>query len=192
MPLISQRTSTRNDLNRKLLVALTILYFIILIWIIVFKCNYNEGLHIETNRAMTIAERLEYKKIPFEKFISAVQGGGTLAVVEILAFIFNIVCFLPFGGFLKFFIEKKRTLIAIGVGFSLAIEVFQLFSCWGGPDLMDIVQNTLGVFLGTLIYELVRPRISDDKVNKIALVTTIVLIPFTVFIIINTILHFPG
>ena len=76
--------------------------------------------------------------------------------------------------------------------FSLAIEAFQLFSCWGGPDLMDIVQNTLGVFLGTLIYELVRPRISDDKVNKIALVTTIVLIPFTVFIIINTILHFPG
>lgn len=192
MPLISERTPDRNGLNRKLLLALSALYLIILIWIIVFKCNYNEGLYIETNRAMTIAERLEYKKIPFEKFISAVRGGGTLAVVEILAFIFNIVCFLPFGGFLKFFIEKKRTLVAIGAGFSLGIEVFQLFSCWGGPDLMDIVQNTLGVFLGTLIYEWVRPKLSDDKVNKIALITTIVLIPFTVFIVINTILNFPG
>ena len=91
---LGRKINANEKINKRLLIGLTVIYIILLIWIIVFKCNYNEGLHIETNRAMTLMERLTYKKIPFEKFIEAVKGGGTLAVLELVAFFFNVICFL--------------------------------------------------------------------------------------------------
>ncbi len=181
-----------EKVNKKLLIALTVIYIILLIWVIVFKCNYNEGLHIETNRSMTLLERLEYKKVPFEKFIEAVKDGGILALVEIIALFFNVICFLPFGGFLRFFTDKKWLIVVCSALFSLGVEVFQLFSCWGGPDYIDIISNTLGALFGIFIYDFVRPKISGELINKIAKWAVGIFTPVAIFAIINSIINFPG
>ena len=184
----------KNDekINKKLLNVLTALYIILVVWVVVFKCNYNEGLFIEQNRARPILERLTYNIIPFEKFILSIQTGGINAVTEILALFFNVICFIPFGGLIRFFTKNKRTVVTLGAAFSFAIEVYQLFSCWGGPDIIDIVLNTLGVLLGTMIYEAIAPRLTGKIINNIAFWTIIGVCPLTVFAVVNSIIHFPG
>ena len=184
----------KNDekVNKKIITIITVIYMIILVWVVVFKCNYNEGLHIETNRTMTILERLNYKAIPFEKFIEAIKGGGVLAVVEMIALVFNVVCFLPFGAFLRFFTDKKWKIVAIGALASLGIETFQLFSCWGGPDLIDLVSNTLGVIVGICMYDSIAPKLSGKTINNLAFWGSVVIFPFMIFAVINSIINFPG
>jgi glycopeptide antibiotics resistance protein len=189
---IDENIIENEKVNKKLLIALTVIYIRLLIWVIVFKCNYNEGLHIETNRSMTLLERLEYKKVPFEKFIEAVKDGGILALVEIVALFFNVICFLPFGGFLRFFTKKKWLIVVYSALFSLGVEVFQLFSCWGGPDYIDIISNTLGALFGIFIYDFVRPKISDEAINKMAKWAVGIFTPVAIFAIINSIINFPG
>ena len=183
-----------NDekINKKLLTVLTVLYLILAVWVVVFKCNYNEGLFIEANKSKTLLERLAYNTIPFEKFILSIQTGGINAITEILALIFNVACFLPFGGFVRFFTKNKRTVVAFGAAFSFAIEVFQLFSCWGGPDYMDILLNTLGVLLGAMIHEAIAPRLTGKRINNLAFWAIICVTPFAVFAVINSIINFPG
>jgi glycopeptide antibiotics resistance protein len=184
----------KNDekINKKLLTVLTVLYLILAVWVVVFKCNYNEGLFIEQNKSLTFEERLFYKAIPFEKFIYAIKDGGKLALVEWIALFFNVICFLPFGGFVRFFTKNKRTVVALGAAFSFAIEVYQLFSCWGGPDYMDILLNTLGVLLGAMIHEAIAPRLKEKTINKWAFGTSVFMLPFAVFAVVNSIINFPG
>ena len=184
-------TMTNEKPNRKLLAVLIAVYVLILLWVIVFKCNYNEGLHIKENSALTILERLTYKLIPFEKFILAVKGGGILALIEILALIFNVVCFMPFGALLCFFTEKRGLIIATGAFFSLSVEVFQLFSCWGGPDYIDLILNTLGAALGVLFYKHLRPRLTCKTINRITAALLAVFAPLATFAVINSIANFP-
>jgi glycopeptide antibiotics resistance protein len=184
----------KNDekINKKLLTVLTVLYLILVVWVVVFKCNYNEGLFIEQNKSLTFEERLFYKAIPFEKFILSIQTGGINAVTEVIALFFNVICFLPFGGFVRFFTKNKRTVVAFGAAFSFAIEVYQLFSCWGGPDYMDILLNTLGVLLGAMIHEAIAPRLKEKTINKWAFGTSVFMLPFAVFAVVNSIINFPG
>ena len=185
-------TLENKNINKKLMIALSVIFLILLIWVIVFKCNYNEGLHIEASKAMTIVERLAYKMVPFEKFIEAVEAGGILAIVEIIALFFNVICFLPFGAFGRFFTNKGWLIILIGGIFSLSIEIFQLFSCWGGPDYIDLISNTLGVALGVWIYKLIRHRLADELINKLALWSVVITAPAAAFAVINSIINFPG
>ena len=185
-------TLENKNINKKLMITLSVIFIILLIWVIVFKCNYNEGLHIETNKSMTLEERLAYKEVPFEKFIEAVEAGGALALVEIIALFFNVICFLPFGAFGRFFTNKGWLIILIGGIFSLSIETFQLFSCWGGPDYIDIISNTIGVALGVWIYKFLRRRLTDEFINKLALWSVIIAAPAATFAIINSIINFPG
>lgn len=184
----------KNDekINKKLIAILTALYGILLIWVVVFKCNYNEGLFIEVNRARTLAERLAYNAVPFEKFILALESGGTIAIVEILALVFNIICFLPLGGFLRFFVSKRWQVIAIGAFVSFAIETFQLFSGWGGPDVVDLVTNTLGAVVGVFMYDLIRPKLKEKTINSLAFWASVVISPVAIFAVINSIINFPG
>ena len=181
-----------KKINKKPIIALTVICTLLIIWIMVFKCNYNDGLFMENNKAMTIIERLQYKMVPFEKFAMALEEGGTIAKLEILAQVFNIICFIPFGMLLRFYTKKNWSILLISALFSLGIEAFQLFSCWGGPDYIDIISNTLGAAIGIPIYNILRPRIKEETIDKLALGFTIAFIPLTIFAIINSIINFPG
>ena len=92
--------NANNKINKKLIAVLFALYFIALIWVIIFKCNYNATLHIERNKGMSIGERLLFNIVPFKKAIEAIVSGGW---IEALALVFNVICFIPFGMLLSVF-----------------------------------------------------------------------------------------
>ena len=178
-----------NKINNKWIAILFALYIIALIWVIIFKCNNIEALHIDFNKAMTIKERLAFKIVPFQYTLKAVFIDGVF--IEIIALIFNIVCFLPAGLLLRCFFKRKYVIL-IGVGISFGFEVFQLFSTWGGPDISDIVLNVIGVLSGMLLYDFLSPRLKSKAINLTALIFIVIAIPLDIFAIVNSVIHFPG
>ena len=170
-----------------MILALFFLYIIALVWVIVFKCNLNDKLHIERNLSMSLWERFTLNIVPFKRVFEYIADGS---VVETLALIFNVVCFAPFGALLCF-LTKKKTAILSGVLFSCAVEIFQLFSGWGGLDFMDVLLNGLGTVIGVVLYHFFFHKFSDKTIYTIAIVCFALVIPLDTYAIINTILHFP-
>lgn len=75
-----------------------------------------------------------------------------------LSFVLNIVLFLPLG-FLCPFVSRTfargRTVILLGIGISLLVEVSQLFTLYRVTDIDDLLSNVLGTILGYLCYRMV-------------------------------------
>ncbi|GKX31981.1 hypothetical protein SH1V18_44610 [Vallitalea longa] len=69
----------------------------------------------------------------------------------------NIVAFMPFGFFIPVLLRKTRHLIIMillsGL-MSLLVEVLQYHFAVGSFDVDDIILNTVGGFLGYLIYKI--------------------------------------
>ena len=67
------QTNKKHKLTKQdIVVATLVAYFVLLVWVIVFKCNNIKSLHIEFNRSMTILERLKFKAIPFKYTIERI------------------------------------------------------------------------------------------------------------------------
>jgi len=67
----------------------------------------------------------------------------------------NIGFFIPLGFFIPFLSKKIASawkVILMGCGFSLFIEICQLFMPTRGSDIDDIILNTLGTALGYLLF----------------------------------------
>lgn len=71
----------------------------------------------------------------------------------IISFIGNIIIFIPLGILIPLLYKiSSKKVILIGFLISLSIEIIQLF-LKRGTDIDDLILNTLGVFIGTLIYK---------------------------------------
>ena len=46
-----------EQLNTRCIKIIGVLYFIILFWVLLFKCNVNEALNVDLNRSKTVWER---------------------------------------------------------------------------------------------------------------------------------------
>nr|UWI48477.1 VanZ family protein [Clostridioides difficile] len=71
-----------------------------------------------------------------------------------LTYILNIIMFMPLGFLLPLIWERFRNFISIlwtGLGFSLAIEICQLFNR-RATDIDDLMMNTIGAILGYFIW----------------------------------------
>ena len=67
----------------------------------------------------------------------------------------NVAAFIPFGGFVPIVIKKEAGLwqiIFITAVFSLIIECVQLVLRVGSFDVDDILLNTIGGFIGAVIF----------------------------------------
>lgn len=81
--------------------------------------------------------------------------------------ILNIIMLMPFG-FLYPIIRRAGIMKTISMTFlfSLAIESYQLYSCWCGSyasrifDITDLITNTIGGLIGYIIYTILRPLIT--------------------------------
>ena len=177
-----------KKVNKKFIIALIITYLIILLWVIVFKCNHNEYLHVEQNRSLDISQRIE--PYPFYKVVF-MYNRGFFSAIEIVAFIFNLICMLPFGALLRFFTDKKWLIYIFGATFSIGVEAFQVFSGWGGLEYTDICMMILGVIFGVYIYDFLRARMSDKLINLISAVIVCFGMPLAILTIIRTINNFP-
>ncbi|MDH6180654.1 glycopeptide antibiotics resistance protein [Microbacteriaceae bacterium SG_E_30_P1] len=74
----------------------------------------------------------------------------TFSTLEFLA---NIAMFVPLGLFFVLLLGRRRWWLAIALGFllTMVIEFVQQFIGGRVPDVRDIVANSLGAILGTLL-----------------------------------------
>ena len=116
---------------------LFILYLIVLIWVVVFKCNIAISLtggylYFKT---ITFHERLLMYIVPFKNYFVAFKMN------ELIDSLFNCVIFIPLGLYLSYFISKKKLTMALFLSFgvSLFFELFQLFSLMGSFQTEDLI-----------------------------------------------------
>lgn len=95
-------------------------------------------------------ERVKLSIVPFSCY-QAIADGDLYMIPQI---IMNVVMFLPLGFFLKglFVHWDWKKVVACGAMFSMAIELLQLVLQRGTAELDDLIHNTLGCYIGVLIF----------------------------------------
>lgn len=77
----------------------------------------------------------------------------------------NIVLFIPIGYLFTAVYPRKMNsismIVAVGLMLSMMIETLQMFLRMGTCDIEDLVANTLGAFLGLIVYRLIHGRTSE-------------------------------
>ncbi|MDD7794111.1 VanZ family protein [Clostridium sp. 'White wine YQ'] len=137
----------------KLTSGLFIVYFLVLIWIILFKMqvSFNNLPH--------------FRGVNLIPFAGSVIRNNHLDYNEI---ILNMIVFIPFGLYLSmikpnWFFCKKIISIA---GVSLLFELLQFIFAIGATDITDLISNTLGGAVGIGFY-FVFSKILKHKTNKV-------------------------
>ena len=171
------------------------IYIVILIWIIVFKCNLMENLYsnYKLNVDRTIWNRFTNYLAPFNCYYpSNIHKYNALSLLK--DDILNCVIFIPFGLFLSYFINEKKFVKVLIITFTLSgvVEVIQLFSLIGAFATKDIITNVFGAILGYFIYKLLfKTKINNNKIkvfNTISFLLIVIFLPVAIFAIINTFL----
>ena len=123
-----------------------IIYLLVLCYFLFFAEAFGRGISLEAHG---------YNTIPFVEIKRYINNFDRLGMITVLNLGGNVLAFMPFGFFRPIIGRRKnaffRTLIQ-GCLFSLMVEVIQLLTNVGSFDVDDIIFNTLGVFLGYIIF----------------------------------------
>jgi glycopeptide antibiotics resistance protein len=156
----------KNNRQRNLTRILFAVYFLILVWILLFKMSFS------------LDELYKNRSINLIPFMGSVVVNGRIYINEIID---NILVFIPLGIYICMLKEDWSILRKISVGFfiSLGIEVLQFILAIGATDITDLLGNTLGGILGIGVFYLFS-KVFKNKTNKIinilALIVTILLV----------------
>ena len=156
----------KNNRQRNLTRILFAIYFLILVWILLFKMSFS------------LDELYKSRSINLIPFMGSVVVNGRIYINEIID---NILVFIPIGIYICMLKEDWSILRKISVGFfiSLGIEVLQFILAIGATDITDLIGNTLGGIIGIGVFYLFS-KLFKNKTNKIinilALISTILLI----------------
>ena len=156
----------KNNRQRNLTRILFAIYFLILVWILLFKMSFS------------LDELYKSRSINIIPFMGSVVVNGRIYINEIID---NILVFIPIGIYICMLKEDWSILRKISVGFfiSLGIEVLQFILAIGATDITDLIGNTLGGIIGIGVFYLFS-KVFKNKTNKIinilALIVTILLV----------------
>ncbi|HEY8909524.1 MAG TPA: glycopeptide resistance protein VanZ-A [Desulfosporosinus sp.] len=132
--------------------GLLALYLVILIWLVLFKLDFN------------ISSVLNYHHrglnlIPF----AGPSNGSFREMIE------NVIIFIPFGLLLNVNFKKNGFLpkFAFILVFSLTVELIQFIFAIGATDITDVITNTVGGFLGLKLYGLSNKYINNKKLDRV-------------------------
>lgn len=156
------KDNRQNNLTRILFAV----YFLILVWILLFKMSFS------------LDELYKSRSINLIPFMGSVVVNGRIYINEIID---NILVFIPLGIYICMLKEDWSILRKISVGFfiSLGIEVLQFILAIGATDITDLIGNTLGGIIGIGVFYLFS-KLFKNKTNKIinilALIVTILLV----------------
>ena len=169
-------------------IILFCIYILLLIWIVLFKCNIYLSI---TNgyfefKTLTLKERFDYYLIPF---IDYINNDSTQTFIKFKDGILNVIVFIPLGLYLSFFIKKNKFIKVIFYTFliSLLFEIIQLFSLLGSFQTEDLILNTFSGLLGYIIYKIIYKEKNIKVLNILSLICIIILTPILVYGVINTI-----
>ena len=101
----------------------------------------------------------------------------------------NIFIFIPLGLVLPFIIKKNAYFISalIGTAISLVVELTQLTFCMGGFTYIDIINNSLGAFLGAMLHFSLSKIIPEKKQDLTLKASSVLVTGLLIFATINTI-----
>ena len=156
----------KDSRQRNLTRILFAVYFLILVWILLFKMSFS------------LDELYKNRSINLIPFMGSVIVNGRIYINEIID---NILVFIPLGIYICMLKEDWSILRKISVGFfiSLGIEVLQFVLAIGATDITDLIGNTLGGIIGIGVFYLFS-KLFKNKTNKIintlALIVTILLV----------------
>lgn len=89
----------------------------------------------------------------------------------IMTYVLNIIMFLPLGFLISLIWKQYRNplkILLIGFGFSLSIEICQLFNR-RNTDIDDLIMNTLGAVAGYFIWKLTKRLCGNINQKAISL-----------------------
>ena len=169
-------------------IILFCIYILLLIWIVLFKCNIYLSI---TNgyfefKTLTLKERFDYYLIPF---IDYINNDSTQTFIKFKDGILNVIVFIPLGLYLSFFIKNNKFIKVIFYTFliSLLFEIIQLFSLLGSFQTEDLILNTFSGLLGYIIYKIIYKEKNIKVLNILSLICIIILTPILIYGVINTI-----
>ena len=183
----------RENTTKKILIISLVLYMLLIIWVVIFKCGFNtsivksldpliysNGQTAKYNHNFT--ERLSFWMT--NKYIS-------YGIFE------NIIIFAPFSFILTLCIKKHNFIypILFSTLFSFSLEAFQLFTNFGVFDVVDILTNILGGIIGSIIAFIPLRVVSVKKrelvINALSITILLVCIALTIYSIYTYIVYAP-
>ena len=169
-------------------IILFCIYILLLIWIVLLKCNIYLSI---TNgyfefKTLTLKERFDYYLIPF---IDYINNDSTQTFIKFKDGILNVIVFIPLGLYLSFFIKNNKFIKVIFYTFliSLLFEIIQLFSLLGSFQTEDLILNLFSGLLGYIIYKIIYKEKNIKVLNILSLICIIILTPILIYGVINTI-----
>ena len=165
---------------RRLALVATGMFAWILVWALVLKLGSEIMLvrNYHNLKDMTMMERIMWDIIPFNY-----RGEGYWKMRQFLDTILNCFILAPLGVLLCYVFKKdnvwRNALLCLG--FSLCIEILQLFTTVGNPATEDLITNTVGCFIGYGIYRWGFRRLNEKNTYRILLVSNVVLGVVVVF-----------
>lgn len=145
----------RGDYNGKILSrGLLALYLVILIWLVLFKLDYN----------ILSVFNYHHRSLNLIPFAAPSNVNGSF--VEMIE---NVIIFIPFGLLLNVNFKKAGFLpkFAFILVFSITVELIQFIFAIGATDITDVITNTVGGFLGLKLYGLCNKYINNKKLDRV-------------------------
>lgn len=158
-----------SKFQRRLSIGIFFVYFVLLIWLVLFKFQTN--LSVLTN----------HRSINLIPFSETMEVNGRFELSEI---IYNILVFVPLGVYLVVlkpawpFVKK----FILCISCSLLFEVLQYVFAIGASDITDLISNSmggvLGILLGKVFYRLFSKKatIIINTIASIILVLAVILL----------------
>ena len=164
----------KQNSAKKLTLALAIVYWIALVWIVLFKT-------IEPWRIAELDRLREINWIPFHY--------DTETPSHLSEVLLNVAIFVPFGLYLGLLDRGPVFSILAGAGFSLLMEALQYAFAIGMTDVTDLLMNTLGTAIGYGLFALLLLLVKDRKklrriLNIPALICTVLFFAFAAVLLI--------
>ena len=132
-------------------------YLFLLTWLVLFKF------------AFTIEEIPHLRQLNLIPFHYETSVAFITHMKEV---IYNILIFVPAGVYFTAFLGKRKWWLGIGASFliSLSFEIIQWIFSIGVSDITDLLGNTLGGVLGTLLFVLLGKILSKKRMRVINVV----------------------
>lgn len=169
-----------TDGKRTLLLAAGI-YFLLLVWAIVFKFSAISEINMDPK--MSLGDRFLRGLRFFDFFL---ESNPWRLVRGFLIAILNVLLFCPWGIYASFFYDQTRA-VGFACAFSCMVECLQLFARFGVFSFEDMLLNTLGAFLGVLLFKRYINRIPENTAQKINLWTVRIGAPVAALAYVNVI-----
>ena len=143
-------------------------YLLVLLWLVLFKFSAHPLSVLSNYQTRSL------NLIPF----AGTSFSNLYQVIE------NVIAFVPLGLLLSVnfkvthFWQKLTFICAL----SLAVEITQYVFAIGATDVTDVITNTLGGFIGLLLYDVGSKYIKDQKLDRFIVVLSTVLLVLFIFL----------